>query len=144
MLTMCLIFIFSSQPAAQSNKLSKQVTEIIVHIAEKAGIIDNGVGTTEELVGKFNHMVRKYAHGLVYFFLGILTAKALRFSGARKFSVFILPLAICITFAVFDETHQLFVPGRGGQVSDIIIDSVGAITGILVYLLLASGANPKL
>ena len=33
-------------------------------------------------------------------------------------------------YAISDEVHQLFVPGRGGQVKDIVIDSAGAIVGI--------------
>lgn len=40
---------------------------------------------------------------------------------------------ICILYAISDEVHQLFVPGRGGQVRDVIIDSAGAIAGILGY-----------
>jgi len=35
-----------------------------------------------------------------------------------------------------DEVHQLFVPGRAGQVKDVILDSAGAGVGIGVYLLI--------
>ena len=31
-----------------------------------------------------------------------------------------------------DEVHQLFVPGRSGQISDVILDSAGALAGVLV------------
>ena len=31
-----------------------------------------------------------------------------------------------------DEFHQLFVPGRSGQVSDVILDSAGAAIGVLI------------
>ena len=31
-----------------------------------------------------------------------------------------------------DEFHQLFVPGRGAQVKDVLIDTAGAIVGIFV------------
>jgi VanZ family protein len=37
---------------------------------------------------------------------------------------------ICVLCAMLDEFHQLFVPGRGAQVKDVIIDTVGAIVGI--------------
>lgn len=40
-----------------------------------------------------------------------------------------LTILICILYAISDEVYQLFVPGRGGQVSDVILDIVGAIVG---------------
>ena len=33
-------------------------------------------------------------------------------------------------YAATDEVHQLFVPGRSGQVSDVLLDSAGAIAGL--------------
>ena len=35
-------------------------------------------------------------------------------------------------YAVIDECHQLFVPGRAGRLLDIGIDSAGALTGLLI------------
>jgi VanZ family protein len=34
--------------------------------------------------------------------------------------------------AILDETHQMFVPGRGPQVKDVMIDASGAIVGVIV------------
>lgn len=39
-------------------------------------------------------------------------------------------------YGITDEIHQLFVPGRSGQVKDVIIDGAGSIVGILVYVFL--------
>ncbi len=58
---------------------------------------------------------------------------ALRRSGIRGFRGFILSLVFCILYAISDEVHQLFVPGRGAQVSDVLIDSLGAFLGIGMY-----------
>jgi VanZ family protein len=44
-----------------------------------------------------------------------------------------LSLAICIIYAVSDELHQLFVPGRGCQLKDVIIDTAGAVSGTAIY-----------
>jgi len=54
--------------------------------------------------------------------------------GIQKRLVFsVLPAVI---YSVSDEFHQLFVPNRTGQISDIIIDSSGALIGaLLMYLL---------
>jgi VanZ family protein len=62
---------------------------------------------------------------------------ALRRSGAYGYRSIVLALLICVLYAISDEVHQLFVPGRGGQVKDIIIDSAGATVGIGVYLLIS-------
>ena len=34
-----------------------------------------------------------------------------------------------------DEFHQLFVPGRSGQVKDVLLDSCGAAVGVLILML---------
>ena len=42
---------------------------------------------------------------------------------------------ICIGYATTDELHQAFVPGRTPKLTDILIDSSGAMLGTGVYLL---------
>ncbi len=37
---------------------------------------------------------------------------------------------ICVLYAIFDEIHQLYVPGRSGEIIEVLIDSVGAGVGI--------------
>ena len=39
-------------------------------------------------------------------------------------------------YACTDEFHQLFVPGRAGLLSDVLIDSLSAVLGLVVFLLL--------
>ena len=41
------------------------------------------------------------------------------------------PWGIATAYAVTDEFHQLFVPGRSGQMTDVMIDSGGALVGLL-------------
>lgn len=60
-------------------------------------------------------------------------ANALVYSGVNKNKNITFSLAICLAYAISDEINQLFVPGRGGEVKDDIIDSDGALVGILVY-----------
>ena len=38
-------------------------------------------------------------------------------------------------FAVSDEFHQLFVPGRSGNIKDVFIDTAGSVSGILLVWL---------
>lgn len=126
-LWMALIFHLSHQPATKSNGLSKGATEIIVETVEKvAPKIDINKSS-------FNHVIRKNAHFFAYLILGILVANGLRSIGVIGYKAIGFGLLICVLYAISDEIHQLFVPGRGGQVKDVIIDSAGAIVGILVY-----------
>lgn len=43
-----------------------------------------------------------------------------------------LPIALTAACALGDEVHQMFVPGRGGRLSDVVIDWLGivAVLGI--------------
>jgi VanZ family protein len=128
-----LIFTLSSQPAAQSDGLSKKVTKMMIKTVER--IAPSGVGdqSVDDLVEKFNHIVRKNAHFFAYLVLGTLMVNLLRRVGIKGFKVFFLALAICILYAISDEVHQLFVPGRGAQVKDVLIDSAGAMVGVGLY-----------
>lgn len=124
---MILIFNLSSQVAKESNSLSKGITEIVIETIEKA------TQKTDFDVSKFNSLLRKNAHFFVYLVLGILVMNAIRRSGLYGVRGFILVLGICILYAISDEVHQLFVPGRGPQVEDVLIDSVGTIVGVGMY-----------
>lgn len=84
-----------------------------------------------------HHFVRKNAHFFIYLVLGFLTANAFKVSGISGWKSMLLALALGVLFALSDELHQTFVPGRGGMVSDAVIDSAGVATGILVKMSLA-------
>lgn len=126
-LWMWLIFFQSHKPATESNSLSKGVTEVIVETVEK---IDPDIDID---IRNFNHILRKNAHFFSYLILSILVANALESSGLNGYRLMVLAILICVIYAITDEFHQLFVPGRGGQIKDVIIDSVGALVGILIY-----------
>ena len=59
----------------------------------------------------------------------------------REFSIPILKLLLISIFLAFlyacsDEIHQLFIVGRTGRVLDVIIDTLGASTGVFSYYFL--------
>jgi len=137
-LWMVLIFMLSSQIAEESSQLSTGITETIIKTIEK--IIPN----VDLDVGSLNHIVRKNAHFIAYLVLGVLTLNALRRRGVYGYRSFVFALGICILYAISDEGHQLFVPGRGGQARDVILDSAGAGVGIGVYLLICKLFNRKI
>lgn len=121
-----LIFCLSSQPVHKSNGLSKKITKVIVKIIEKVNpSIDLNMGRT-------NHYIRKSAHFFSYMILSILLMNIFKIMKVEGVEKIFLTLLICIIWAITDEIHQLFVPGRGGQLKDVFIDTGGSILGIFI------------
>lgn len=127
---MLLIYNLSAQPAELSDQLSKGVTERVVETIQKTS-----PDSTMDF-GTLHHQIRKNAHFFAYLTLGILVIHAIsriRRTGGKAEALGI-SLLICILYAISDEIHQIFVPGRSGQASDVAIDSSGALVGIMVYV----------
>lgn len=124
-----MIFLFSAQPATKSNELSTGFTRVLIEILGKILPVEIETSTIIKSVGQLNHYIRKFAHFSVYLVLGILVWRALT-NSKYKNKKFITALIICVIYAATDELHQLFVPGRGGQLKDVFIDSLGAFVGI--------------
>lgn len=125
---MVLIFCLSHQPATQSNGLSTGITEKAIKTIEK--IAPN----LDVDIRSFNHIIRKNEHFFSYLILGILVSNGVMSNQPVSKRNFILALSICVLYAISDEVHQLFIPGRSGQIKDVFIDSAGAVVGILGYM----------
>jgi len=134
MIWMVVIFYMSSQPAWESNSISKGITEQIIEILGRFISLDVETGTWDSMIPELNHYVRKAAHFAAYFILGIFVTFALIKNGF-KLKSFYISFLFCLLFAISDEVHQLFVPGRGGMFKDVILDSLGSLTGIILYFL---------
>jgi VanZ family protein len=84
-----------------------------------SSIPDLGTG-----LGGWDLALRKIAHAAEYAVLGVLLVRAV----GRE-----LPAAaLGIAYAVTDEVHQTFVPGRQGAPLDVVIDAVGVLVGVYV------------
>lgn len=79
---------------------------------------------------------RKIAHFVEYAILMFLFYKVLRLFFKETFAQAILIGMVCsVIYAMSDEFHQLFVPGRFGTVKDVILDSFGILVSSgLIYL----------
>ncbi len=77
----------------------------------------------------------KIYHCLEYAVLGYLLTRLLE-QGWRMqgFTMFLLAASFGIAFALSDEIHQIFVPGRFFSYWDIAADSLGAVAGCWIYL----------
>jgi len=54
----------------------------------------------------------------------------------KKKNIFVPAILIAIFYAITDEIHQYFVPGRFCTVYDVLIDSVGVMCAFFVYYFL--------
>jgi VanZ family protein len=115
---MVLIFIFSAQPKPAPP-------------AHTNGVYFSGVMpifTAQDL----NALIKKGAHVAGYGLLGVLIMRGLLAQGisAREAAYFATLLAF--SYALTDELHQAFVPGRHATVLDIGFDYVGAASACLL------------
>lgn len=80
----------------------------------------------------WDFVLRKVAHLTEYAVLSWLVVRAL--AGTTSWPtprILCTALAFSVLYAISDEWHQSFVPGRTGSVVDVGIDALGAATGIL-------------
>lgn len=117
-LCMSFIFYLSAQPGADSAAASDWIA-----------------GLLEQLFGAqfTDFVIRKLAHFSEY------TALAFCFCGTfyamrRPKPAWLWALGAASIYAVTDEVHQFFVPGRACQARDWLIDTAGALCGILIFL----------
>ena len=91
--------------------------------------------TQDAYVARIDHPVRKTAHFMEYTILGILISlDILLFTGLSPVIRLLLSWVLGVAYAFTDEFHQLFVSGRSGQITDVLIDGSGVLLGCLLVL----------
>ena len=139
-LVMIGIFVFSCMPGEASGDTSRGFLFMLAHIVESI----SHKTFTPDSVEAWHHFVRKCAHFTEYAVLGMTVVYA--FGEKLKVVKKIIPVAlgICAFYAATDEIHQHFVVNRMGTVSDVLLDSAGALTGIVIFLLITRKKRAKL
>lgn len=139
---MVLIFCFSAQDATASSKTSGTVVQKLCE-AFYPEFGDISGEKQAAIISSFQFIARKSAHFLIYVVLGNLSLLAVISYKGLKFSVRpLIAAAICLIYAASDEFHQYFVPGRSCELRDMCIDFSGAVTGILLLLLIVRLIKP--
>lgn len=116
-LTVCFIWGNSLMPAEVSSGFSEAVKALLRRVLDLPQLGGAGGG----------HFVRKLAHWTEFLALGLELAYLLRRADR------VLPAGL--TVALLDETIQLFIPGRTGQIKDVWLDFFGFCTGAAILLL---------
>lgn len=112
---MILIFYMSNQPADISNKQSDLIIKLFYYI---------GIDLNSSLGEITSFVIRKAAHFTEYFILYCLTINVLKFYfNIKKAAIY--SLLIVLGYAISDEIHQYFIPGRDMAIRDFIIDFSG-------------------
>ena len=126
-----MLFIWSNsmQTAAESSQQSSGVLEVLLPLLSWTGL-------PAEL---WHTLIRKMAHMTEFALLGLFWTASLS-SGRSEVSDIdwksqSVVLVICLLTALVDETIQLFVPGRSGEILDVWIDSMGALMGVVGIIL---------
>ncbi|MGL4568986.1 MAG: VanZ family protein [Fusobacteriaceae bacterium] len=124
---MVVIFLFSHSSGEDSSKQSGIIVALLAYLPISIDID----GENMMLVSM---IVRKSAHMTEYF---ILTLSIVRYLfSIEKNSPYLWSGLLAFFYACSDEFHQTFIPGRAGLFTDVLVDSVGIVAGLMgVYLL---------
>lgn len=135
---MAAIFFFSAQDADASQGLSDGLLQKAkMLLALLPSITGHGA----------EHDIRKYAHLFEYFMLGLSSAlfvgKLIADKKSRQLTAFLRAWPFCALYACMDEVHQYFVPGRSAQLSDVMIDSYGAVASVAIVCIIRAARYKK-
>ena len=131
-LCMLSIFLFSTDNSRESTSKSNRVILGITNLFHK----DLSNKEKEKIIDMFFVPIRKMAHFGIYLVLGISLISFLREFSIPILKLLLLSIFLAFLYACSDEIHQLFVPGRSGQFSDVLLDTLAASVGIFIYYLL--------
>ena len=130
LITMLMIFNFSDEGTQASSTTSEGVIKDILEVILPEEEI------TPDKIQKLQFPVRKLAHFGIYMLLGFTLTCAMFFTfNIKKIFSLLISLSICFLYALLDEYHQSFT-GRAQSFTDVLIDTAGALIGIVLFALL--------
>lgn len=143
---MAMIFFMSAQTADTSSQMSSGISAWVAKLLRPDY---QRLPEAEALawVDTITTVIRKLAHFTEYTILGIWLSIDFRFwKNDKTRGLIVFPWLIGSFYAVTDELHQLFVPGRSGEVFDVMIDAGGVLLGCVLVAgaaKMVSGKAPK-
>lgn len=133
-ITFYIIFNFSAQDSEKSGSISQKVTEFIVKVISKIKTMD--ITMQLRWIEKLHPIVRKLAHFSIYTVVGFSVMGFMCTFDIRNIFKLLISFLVGVTYAISDEVHQYFIPGRNASVIDVCIDSLGVLTGIFMLITL--------
>lgn len=90
---------------------------------------------------KADFVLRKVAHSLEYMMLTFLLFRAFKGSfSLNPIRLYFYSGVLSLLYALSDEFHQAFIPGRYGSLGDVLIDATGII-GFYILLRVVGGSK---
>lgn len=130
---MGLIFSFSND----SGKVSTGKSDgFIIRVVETIMGRELNDSEKEKWIDYLVVPVRKGAHLFVYLILGLLVISFLKEFMVIHYKALLLAIFISFLYACSDEIHQMLVPGRSGQIKDVLLDTIGSSVGCCFYYLI--------
>lgn len=129
-LILWIVFIFNNslQVASISSDQSSFVKEVINLILSYLPFMDGF-----ELS---SFIIRKLAHMFEFFILALLSFNVIiqtrYYKKTYDYEIVLIQLLFCLLIAGVDETIQVFVPGRAGMFSDVLIDLSGSLIMVML------------
>jgi VanZ family protein len=140
-LWMGVIFYLSSQNAVKSSGFSTMFSRWLLGALSNIGLLSINDLTAQDFF-QITGIIRTGAHFFEYFVFGAIVFKTFRVmqkqpeeNPVRPWRNAWIPICFCLFYALTDEIHQYFVPGRAMQLEDWLVDAAGVLIGILLMLL---------
>lgn len=125
----CVSFIWlnSTQSPAASSRRSEQMAEFLAQLVSRV------LGSRSALIPFIRTHIRKIAHAVEFFALGLVAVVALLILRRVNVHMVLHAVLLVLSVAVADEAIQIF-SGRGAQVQDVLLDFAGGMAGVLLPL----------
>lgn len=131
---MWVIFGFSGQNGEESGSISRKITEAVTKNISSIQNLEKQ--EKEKVLNKIEHIIRKLAHFSLYAVIGFLLMSLMSTYNLKQKNRILVSCSVGLLYAISDEIHQAFIPGRGPQIADVGIDFSGVVVGILISILI--------
>lgn len=142
LLWMTTVFIFSSQDRTETLNTSgafiyaiettvKNDTQVESHKEEADEVKTQKYKYSEDV----QKVVRKSAHYFLYMIGGVILSVFFYALLQDNKKYIFCSTIFGILYAFSDELHQMFVPGRTSSLKDVGIDSLGILTGVVLFMI---------
>lgn len=129
-----VIFVLSAQDGDTSGGLSMKISGKCTEILESLSGEEWDNQKETEVAQGIELPLRKMAHFTEYACMGVLIYLLLRLWISKRKVLYVIPIVWVFISAALDEFHQSFVPGRYAGFSDVCVDTLGGIAGLLFII----------
>lgn len=132
-----VIFYLSNSNGYETGKQSHFISKIaitntlkVTNLFQITNVDLTNKNEIDIIIDKYHPFIRKIAHFTEFFVLSILVLLLIQETLLDKKYLFVV--MFCLTIAIWDEIHQLFISQRNGNLIDVLIDTSGGITYCII------------